>query len=265
MDEPHATKTNDTPPSTPANLNRGRNVQGRVSRACDTCRLKKAKCNGAQPCSRCEDHDAICIFGERKTSLKKCPPEYVEMLEQQQDWLTKGLREMYRRAIEGKGWPGEPLGQKADGHPLTHDILFRLGVLNKEEKPDIIHPPDIFDNVDTVENVDISYSVQTPVHVPSEFLYGECLYQVPPSFSLPQLADNSRQTPCLSSSYFGSTELGIPQLQPSSGHVSTSAFFSPTHRLSILDGISFGSPDDDYRYPVDELASFCEVDLARST
>lgn len=52
------------------------------------------------------------------------------MLEQQQTWLVHGLQEMYRRAKEGEGWPGEPLHCEANGHPLTHDLLTRLGSLD---------------------------------------------------------------------------------------------------------------------------------------
>lgn len=55
---------------------------------------------------------------------------YVEMLEQQQVWLVNGLQELYRRAQEGEGWTGEPLKAESNGHPLTHDLLTRLGALD---------------------------------------------------------------------------------------------------------------------------------------
>ncbi|GMF73405.1 unnamed protein product [Aspergillus oryzae] len=58
---------------------------------------------------------------------------YVEMLEQQQAWLVYGLQELYRRTSEGEGWPGEPLKCEANGHPLTHDLLTRLGALDQSK------------------------------------------------------------------------------------------------------------------------------------
>jgi hypothetical protein len=58
---------------------------------------------------------------------------YVEMLEQQQAWLVYGLQELYRRTSEGDGWPGEPLKCEANGHPLTHDLLNRLGALDQNK------------------------------------------------------------------------------------------------------------------------------------
>jgi hypothetical protein len=52
------------------------------------------------------------------------------MLEQQQAWLVHGLQELYRRNLEGEGWPGEQLKPEPNGHPLTHDLLMRLGSLD---------------------------------------------------------------------------------------------------------------------------------------
>ncbi|KAJ6132785.1 hypothetical protein N7471_008000 [Penicillium samsonianum] len=107
------------------------NVRKRVCKACDRCRLKKSKCDGSSPCSRCRADNAICVFGERKKAHDKVYPKgYVEMLEQQQSWLVHGLQELYRRNIEGEGWPGEQLKLEPNGHPLTHDLLMRLGALD---------------------------------------------------------------------------------------------------------------------------------------
>ncbi|KAH6010155.1 hypothetical protein HBI83_168320 [Parastagonospora nodorum] len=107
------------------------NIRKRVCKACDRCRLKKSKCDGASPCSRCKADNAICVFGERKKSQDKVYPKgYVEMLEQQQTQLVAGLRELYSRLQMGESWPGQPLRESSGGHPLTHDILERLGLLH---------------------------------------------------------------------------------------------------------------------------------------
>lgn len=107
------------------------NVRKRVCKACDRCRLKKSKCDGASPCSRCRADNAVCVFGERKKAHDKVYPKgYVEMLEQQQAWLVNGLQELYRRTLEGEGWPGEILKTEPNGHPLTHDLLTALGALD---------------------------------------------------------------------------------------------------------------------------------------
>ncbi|KAH8724647.1 hypothetical protein GQ44DRAFT_617692 [Phaeosphaeriaceae sp. PMI808] len=107
------------------------NIRKRVCKACDRCRLKKSKCDGASPCSRCKADNAICVFGERKKSQDKVYPKgYVEMLEQQQTQLVAGLRELYNRLQQGESWPGPPLCESSGGHPLTHDILERLDLLH---------------------------------------------------------------------------------------------------------------------------------------
>jgi hypothetical protein len=54
------------------------------------------------------------------------------MLEQQQAQLVAGLQESYRLMQAGNCWPGSPLKPSSNGHPLTHDILERLGALNQE-------------------------------------------------------------------------------------------------------------------------------------
>jgi hypothetical protein len=58
------------------------------------------------------------------------PRRYVEMLEQQQTQLVAGLRDLYSRLQRGESWPGQPLREASSGHPLTHDILERLHLLN---------------------------------------------------------------------------------------------------------------------------------------
>jgi hypothetical protein len=52
------------------------------------------------------------------------------MLKQKQAWLVHGLQELYRRSTDGEGWVGDRLEPEPNGHPLTHDLLIRLGVLN---------------------------------------------------------------------------------------------------------------------------------------
>ncbi|KAK9311344.1 hypothetical protein V1524DRAFT_473365 [Lipomyces starkeyi] len=107
------------------------NVRKRVCKACDRCRLKKSKCDGASPCSRCRADNAICVFGDRKKAHDKVYPKgYVEMLEQQQAWLVHGLQEIYRRSTDGEGWAGDRLNPEPNGHPLTHDLLTHLGALD---------------------------------------------------------------------------------------------------------------------------------------
>ncbi|WPG98052.1 Hypothetical protein R9X50_00083600 [Acrodontium crateriforme] len=104
-------------------------IRKRVCKACDRCRLKKSKCDGSSPCSRCKADNAICVFGERKKSHDKIYPKgYVEMLEQQQGQLVQGLQVMYRQLRTANAWKKAKL-EETNGQPLTHDILAALEVL----------------------------------------------------------------------------------------------------------------------------------------
>ncbi|KAK3620042.1 Fluconazole resistance protein 1 [Elasticomyces elasticus] len=119
-------------------------IRKRVCKACDRCRLKKSRCDGTSPCSRCRADNAICVFGERKKSHDKVYPKgYVEMLEQQQGQLVGALQETYHRLDAAQVWSGPALSE-ANGHPLTHDILAALNLL--ESKHDGSGDMEIFED-----------------------------------------------------------------------------------------------------------------------
>ncbi|KAJ5219821.1 hypothetical protein N7468_009025 [Penicillium chermesinum] len=131
--------------STPASehSHSGDGVRKRVCKACDRCRLKKSKCDGSSPCSRCRADNAICVFGERKKAHDKVYPKgYVEMLEQQQVWLVNGLQELYRRSLEGEGWPGEALkGERFEENPeAMQQDLWRHGMQRQESSDSSSEP-----------------------------------------------------------------------------------------------------------------------------
>ncbi|KAK9466400.1 hypothetical protein V1512DRAFT_248055 [Lipomyces arxii] len=74
----------------------------RVGKACDSCRIKKSKCDGRKPCSRCIMDDKICTFTERKKSKEKLySSRYVELLENRIEILQNGMAELVRRVIRG--------------------------------------------------------------------------------------------------------------------------------------------------------------------
>ncbi|KAJ5162414.1 hypothetical protein N7492_007806 [Penicillium capsulatum] len=170
------------------------NVRKRVCKACDRCRLKKSKCDGASPCSRCRADNAVCVFGERKKAHDKVYPKgYVEMLEQQQVWLVNGLQELYRRSIEGEGWPGDRLKAEPNGHPLTHDLLTRLGALDQtkgehfEEQPEAMQRELWRNGMQRQESSDgSSESAQSPVtrtRFSDAFSSQQTLPPTPPAYS----------------------------------------------------------------------------------
>ncbi|KAK9382018.1 uncharacterized protein V2V93DRAFT_390426 [Kockiozyma suomiensis] len=87
-------------PSSPGSPEYG--VRKRVGKACDSCRIKKSKCDGRKPCSRCMMDDKICTFTERKKSKEKLySSRYVELLENRIEILQNGMEELVKRVSRG--------------------------------------------------------------------------------------------------------------------------------------------------------------------
>ncbi|SGZ57491.1 CIC11C00000004996 [Sungouiella intermedia] len=64
----------------------------RVGKACDLCRIKKTKCDGKKPCSRCIADNKLCAFTEKKKQKEKSHPSgYIELLETRLSLVTKSL------------------------------------------------------------------------------------------------------------------------------------------------------------------------------
>jgi hypothetical protein len=59
---------------------------------------------------------------------------FVEMLESHHSLVVKALQKLYKFCINKEDFPGEPLAKAPDGHPLTHAILDRLGLIKQAEE-----------------------------------------------------------------------------------------------------------------------------------
>jgi hypothetical protein len=56
------------------------------------------------------------------------------MLESHHSLVVKALQKLYQFCIHNEGFPGDPLAEAPDGHPLTHAILDRLGLIKQAEE-----------------------------------------------------------------------------------------------------------------------------------
>ncbi|KAK9313277.1 hypothetical protein V1522DRAFT_248002 [Lipomyces starkeyi] len=96
----HSSHSHQAPP--PAADQPEYSTRKRVGKACDSCRIKKSKCDGRKPCSRCIMDDKICTFTERKKSKEKLySSRYVELLENRIEILQSGMAELVRRVNRG--------------------------------------------------------------------------------------------------------------------------------------------------------------------
>ena len=118
------------------------------------------------------------------------------MLEQQQQQLVTGLQELYELVIKNQGWKGAPLKESTNGHPLTHDILERLGALKLdsnveherfEDDLDILRQRLAMDAAETPKKlVDSNYQTQSSFIEsvsPKDYFKDPCpaLNQFPPT------------------------------------------------------------------------------------
>ncbi|KAF2476525.1 uncharacterized protein BDR25DRAFT_277719 [Lindgomyces ingoldianus] len=62
----------------------------RVQRACVTCRTRKVKCNGVQPCQNCRDNDTACVYiSSRKDRLRTATNQNQDMIKILKDLLER--------------------------------------------------------------------------------------------------------------------------------------------------------------------------------
>ncbi|PYH90546.1 hypothetical protein BO71DRAFT_402079 [Aspergillus ellipticus CBS 707.79] len=173
------------------------------------------------------------------------------MLEQQQTWLVYGLQELYRRAMEGEGWPGEPLKCEASGHPLTHDLLTRLGALDQtrgehfEENPEAMQQELWKQNAGHMQRQESSdgssESAQSPV-IASRFSdpFARPMPHTPSSFGTPSRA----QGPAIKSE---------PQMAPTNP-----GFVAPMSMQGVVNPLALQAPQ---QWPGNNFGSFDDMDL----
>ncbi|CAI7567123.1 unnamed protein product [Penicillium bialowiezense] len=137
-----------------------------VLKACDRCRVKKTKVVPPTPPARSlltlpsamGNNPAIAapyttthVSSANEKPLKpkstrgvyrvQHPPlqsliahRFVEMLESHHSLVVKALQKLYKFCINNESFPGDPLAEAPDGHPLTHAILDRLGLIKQAEE-----------------------------------------------------------------------------------------------------------------------------------
>ncbi|EXA29029.1 hypothetical protein FOVG_19405 [Fusarium oxysporum f. sp. pisi HDV247] len=110
----------------------------RAWKACERCRMKKAKCDGEFPCKRCKDDDLVCAAGIRKKmKYKKLSQGYAEILENTQFALIVTIHKLYFMVRNNQPWElGDPeLNDR--GQPVIHNIVQKLGCIRADSDIDL--------------------------------------------------------------------------------------------------------------------------------
>ncbi|CAN6663277.1 hypothetical protein TRVA0_035S00144 [Trichomonascus vanleenenianus] len=75
----------------------------RVGKACDSCRMKKTKCDGRKPCSKCALDDKLCTYSEKKKQPEKTySSSYVDLLESRLQLLQDGILKIVTKLANGE-------------------------------------------------------------------------------------------------------------------------------------------------------------------
>ncbi|PSK38590.1 hypothetical protein C7M61_002524 [Candidozyma pseudohaemuli] len=93
----------------------------RAGKACDSCRIKKTKCDGRKPCLRCIADNRICAYSDKRKKEKSHPPGYVELLETRVELLTRLLEQIVRLLEPHLPWLSQ-LMEKAKHEEMEHSV-----------------------------------------------------------------------------------------------------------------------------------------------
>ncbi|KAI9926216.1 hypothetical protein ASPWEDRAFT_174946 [Aspergillus wentii DTO 134E9] len=121
-------------------------IRRKAPHACDRCKMKKTKCDGDHPCTRCRAGDYVCVFSRKKVPREKvCSKGYVQLLEQQNYWLIRGFYKLYAQLHTDPDRPGEHPGERDNKRPSSlHQMLANIGIIEDDGSPepssDIIDP-----------------------------------------------------------------------------------------------------------------------------
>ncbi|KIW65187.1 hypothetical protein PV04_07467 [Phialophora macrospora] len=107
------------------------NTRDRVTRACERCRLKKAKCDGKVPCSRCCADNEVCRYSlRRRQASGSASQKQKDQVLYDNESYKAGVMELYKRVISGRGLEDSVRDVEVNTNITT--ILDRIGVLNQD-------------------------------------------------------------------------------------------------------------------------------------
>ncbi|ETI26287.1 hypothetical protein G647_03064 [Cladophialophora carrionii CBS 160.54] len=108
------------------------NARERVTRACERCRIKKAKCDGDMPCSRCCGDDEVCRFSLRKRHvLRGAVHKQTDQILHDNESYKAAVLELYKRVISGRRLEDSVHDVQVNTNITA--ILNRVGVLGQDK------------------------------------------------------------------------------------------------------------------------------------
>ncbi|KAF5587105.1 dienelactone hydrolase family [Fusarium subglutinans] len=179
-------------------------------RACDRCRLRKTKCSGFPPCTRCQRDGFVCTTeNEPKKEFRRLSSGYTEVSQTRDAAFTATIQRLYLMVRNGETWDFDEPELDDRGELIVHDIVHKLGYTLPSTEAESPTPSMVSEDEDKSEEGPIRHKNEHKVHVlkqeavvPDTGLPTPCqAEQSPPEHYLDTLTDgsNASMDRCLSS------------------------------------------------------------------
>ncbi|KAI8971543.1 fungal-specific transcription factor domain-containing protein [Mycotypha africana] len=133
--------------------------RNKVSRACDECRKRKVRCDGAQPCSRCQKSSTECIFSN--VTPKRGPPKkYLEPFETRLktiDSVLQVLESSYQHPLNKtlSDYSAEGMTENIDRNSSSNSnpTIETVDILDVTAIGHSLYTPDLPARIDRIEPI----------------------------------------------------------------------------------------------------------------
>lgn len=172
-------------------------MTGRVTRACDGCRVRKVRCNGSQPCSQCSHLNLTCVFapppGKRKPGVRGRLVEQLRNSQNGQQWQSQPAANSNDQTMTSSVVSDAGISPSNSGGSLspvtTPSVTSIAGIVNAAAETNAAHIPQSFTSAPSA----IITTEPVPPHYTRDFflsyipLYEQHVYPVNPVITTAEL------------------------------------------------------------------------------
>ncbi|KAF5559204.1 c6 transcription factor [Fusarium mexicanum] len=138
----------------------------KVLRACDRCRLRKTKCSGFPPCTRCQRDGFVCTTeNEPKKEFRRLSSGYTEVSQTRDAALTATIQRLYLMVRNGETWDFDEPELDDRGELIVHDIVHKLGYTLPSTEAESPTPSMVSEDEVKSEESPIRHNNEHKIHV----------------------------------------------------------------------------------------------------